>query len=49
VQTRNKVGFMESLIYQAKQMECGVIGHVSSRVLELHKQPPEQEKATDSA
>jgi hypothetical protein len=35
VQTQNNVGFMTMLIYHMKQMECGVVGNVSSRVLEL--------------
>jgi hypothetical protein len=39
VQTQNKVGFVNKLIYHIKQMECGVIGNVGSRVLELSKQP----------
>jgi len=35
VQTQTKVGFMETLIYHMKNMECGAVGDVCSRVLEL--------------
>jgi len=42
VQTKNKVGFVQTLIYHMKQMECGVIGDVSSRVPGLGKQPKNQ-------
>ena len=37
-QTRIEVGFVQTLMYHKKQMEVGLIGYVSSRILELNKQ-----------
>jgi site-specific recombinase XerD len=34
---------MQKLIYHTKQKECGVVGNVGSRVLELSKQPENRE------
>ena len=37
--TQTKVGFVQTLIYHMKHMECGVVGDVCSRVLELVSNP----------